>query len=125
MIKIGALGLLCGLLVTPVAQAQEASTWWHGSWVNADSTQVCDANDSLTIFTATHVQPWETSCEIALQTDVRDTQGVLLDIECSFPDSPDEGFADRRVLLELSSGNMLSYSRLSKQNTELRRCPRM
>lgn len=120
--------ILCavvGSMMAIPAVAQEQSTWWHGSFVNAGSTQACESNDSLTTFSATSVQPWETFCEITLQTDIRDTQGVLLDIACGFPDSPDEGFVDRRVLLELSSGNMLSYSRLSKESIELRRCPRM
>lgn len=102
--------------------AAQGTAWWHGSWVNADSPQACDANDSLIIFTATEVSPWETTCAIKLQTDIRDTQGVLLDIACSYPDSPDEGFSDRRIMLELADGNMLSYSRVSKQSTILRRC---
>lgn len=56
MIKMISIGLLCGLLATVEGQAQEQSTWWHGAYVNAGSSN-CDANDSLVSFDAESVQP--------------------------------------------------------------------
>lgn len=67
--------------------------------------------------------PWETYCKITQQVDLRDMQGVLLDIQCGFPDSESEAYNDRTVLPELSSGNVIRYSRLDKNQVELQRCP--
>lgn len=113
--------LALGLVLIAPAAAQQ-STWWHGTYVNAGSPN-CDANDSLITFNSKSVEPWETSCAVTQQVDLRDLQGVLLDIECGFPDSESEAYNDRLILLELQTGNITSYSRLSKRQTELQRCP--
>jgi hypothetical protein len=117
LVSVVAFAVLC-----VSAQGQEASTWWHGRYVPADGNAACDSSDALVVYEAEAVVPWETYCEIAQRVEIRDMQGVLLDVECTFPDSPDEGYNDRVALLELADGNVLEYSRLGKRATILRRC---
>lgn len=119
--KVVLLACLCSLIVAEAA-AEEKSRWWHGTFVTAGSDPNCDANDSRINFSADEVFPYETACAIVLQTDVRDMQGVLLDIDCSYPDSSGEGQTDRIALFELDDGNVMSYSRASRQAVELQRC---
>ena len=119
-----ALALITVCVLATSASGQEQSIWWHGTFVNSDPEQVCGSSDSQVTFEPNSVYPWEENCEITLQTDIRDIAGVLLDVACFYPDSPGEGHTDRLALFELSNGNMLEYSRLSKNATELRRCPR-
>ena len=109
-------------LFSTCAQAQ-SSTWWQGAYVPSASTLACDSNDGLIVYEAQSVTPYKTNCDIAKQVDLRNMLGVLLDLRCSYEDAPDEGYNDRIALLELSNGNVLSYSRLQKTYTELRRCP--
>jgi hypothetical protein len=117
-----AIAILVALLPSAVS-AQDRSTWWHGRFVPADGIAACDTSDALVVYEAEAVIPWETYCETTEQVDIRDMQGVQLDISCSYPDAPDEGYNDRVALFELSNGNILEYSRLRKVSTELRRCP--
>ena len=95
----------------------------EGAYVPSASTSACDSNNDLIVYQAQSVTPFKTTCDIVKQVDLRNVLGVLLDIRCSYEDSPDEGYNDRIALLELSNGNVLSYSRLQKTYTELRRCP--
>jgi hypothetical protein len=108
-------------LFASCAHAQ-SSTWWHGRYIPSSSTLACEFDDALIAYEAKTVRPFRTNCDIVNQVDLRDMQGVLLDIRCSYEDSPDEGYNDRNALLELSNGNVLSYSRLQKTYVELRRC---
>lgn len=83
--------------------------WWHGSFVN-EGSKTCEDNDSLIIFQDQMVSPWETSCKVLKKTQVTKMDAIILDLQCSYPDAPEERTEGRKILMKLQNGSIASYS---------------
>lgn len=103
---------------TTIATAENRS-WWHGSFIFEGSGSDCDSSDTLTTYKSGEVYPWETECKIQRETKINGMDGILLDLECTFPDEPESSYKERQLLLKIDDQTIFRYP----DSRRLKRCP--
>jgi len=111
--------LFVAILAWPTAAAAQKSDWWHGSYIWEGSGSSCDSSDTLTTYRSGEVFPWETECKILQETKIRGMDGILLDLDCTYPDEPESGYRERQLLLKIDDQTVFRYPEARR----LKRCP--